>query len=142
MYEPVLLEAAPFVDATLIYLIVPRGRRRQHLDHEVGRAAHTALADLALIADHQHVGLYHGIDVFVGLIGLGQADVHGQDKHPARFSLQGVLDLPEVLPGDVLMVDRRCGCHEIGDAIDQLIAHVLRPAQIVGVAVSVVILER
>jgi hypothetical protein len=55
--EPVLFHAVALVEFALDQVVAPSSRRRQNLDHELGRAAATTFVELGQIAHDRDVGL-------------------------------------------------------------------------------------
>ncbi len=102
-------------------VIMARGAGREHLDHEIRAAAHAASIGLGPIADHQHIGLYHGIDGVIRLVGPGDTHVHRHDIGTAGLIAERLPELVVDLADDLLMIERRRGRHQIGDAVDRVL---------------------
>ncbi len=75
--QPVLARAMPLVETKLHTVIAQRGRWRQHLDHQIGRAVpvviRAELAQAVLAAHPEHVGLQH--------VAVIEIHVHRRDDH-------------------------------------------------------------
>jgi hypothetical protein len=142
MHQPEFPHASALIEGPLEHLILAGGGRRKHFGHPVGGAAHTAPVELGGIAHHQRVRLDHGFHFLVGLAGLGEAHVDWGDEGAARLPGQMIGHLARHLSRDILMCQIRCRPHQVGLAVDQLIAPVLRPAQVLTVGMTRMIAKR
>jgi len=95
---------------------------------------HAAFIELGTVADDENIRLHHGIDLVIGLIGLGQADVKGGGVGSAGFALECICYLAGKLNDNLLMCPRGGRrLPDVGGAIDQLIAIIGRPCDVVAV---------
>src|SRR5206468_4065262 len=79
MYEPDFADAGALVGGQFNDLVVARGIRREDLCDPVRGTAHTARIELLKVANDENVGLHYGVDLFVFLGRLRQADVKRSD---------------------------------------------------------------
>ena len=70
VYEPDLGDAGALIDWEFDDLVVAGGIGRKDFCDPVRGAPHAALIELVTVTHDENIGLYHGVDLVIRLVGL------------------------------------------------------------------------
>lgn len=82
------------VERTLGQLITARGRRREHLDHDVGRTTTAAVVELFDVADHEDVRLHNRLNLVVRLVAARQTNIQRREQDGAAALIEPIQSGP------------------------------------------------